>query len=156
MRNSGDDGAIIIETDIDTETVRGLLAVCYAPPKVQVLAIGSLGRRSELTGSVDLTQLLTELKILRLNNNRFTGEIDLTHLPGGMRLLSLRSNQLSGPLVIMRVPARMISMDWRSNYFQAIAVVHSETRAVIKLKGSGVMSIVDENGKEADTKRFLR
>ena len=75
-----DDGAIIIEIDIDTETVRGSLAVCYAPPKVQVLAIGSLGRRSELTGSVDLTQLPIELKILRLNNNRFTGEIDLFYM----------------------------------------------------------------------------
>ena len=40
----------------------------------------------------------------------------------------------------------------RSNRLSAVAMVDSETDAMIKLERSGVTSVVDENGGECDMK----
>ena len=49
----------------------------------------------------------------------------------------------------------MSRIDVRANQFNAVAVVDSETDAAIELEGSGVTSVVDENGKERDMQRLL-
>ena len=46
-------------------------------------------------------------------------------------------------------------LDSRRNLFNTVAVVESEIHAVIKLAESGVMTLVDENGREVDMKPFV-
>ena len=104
-------------------------------------------------GEIDLTQLPGEMEELYLSNNKLTGEIDLTLLPEEMTELSLQSNQLSGSLVIKTRRTRMY-INAQGNNFNAVAVVHSNTRAQIMLRKSGVKSVVDENGICA-SERFL-
>ena len=43
----------------------------------------------------------------------------------------------------------------RGNNFNAIAVVGSKARANIKLQGSAVSSVVDENAYKRDSKQFF-
>ena len=93
---------------------------------------------------------------LFLQNNQITGEIDLTRLPEGMEFLCLNNNLLTGSLVIKMLPRWMYMIDLRRNQFSAIAMVHSKTHVTIDLKGSGVKSVVDENGKEQDIGRFMK
>ena len=133
--------------------------------------------RNQLTGSVDLTQLPDRMQKLYLEHNQLTGRIDLTHLPDGMKSLSLsnnqltegldfaqlpqgmeelylENNQLSGSFVVNKI-SRPISINAQRNNFNPVAVVYSKTRARIFLRGSGVTSVVDEDGREQDTKWFL-
>ena len=72
-----------------------------------------------------------------------------------MTELLLRNNKLSGSLVINRLPQWMDEIDVRINRFSAVTVIESETDATIKLEGSGVTSILDENGRELDIRMFL-
>ena len=73
-----------------------------------------------------------------------------------MQYLLLSKNRLTGSFVIQNLPPRMKVIYAQENHFSAIAVVGTaDTHTVFKLKGSGVTSVVDENGKELDTKRFL-
>ena len=110
---------------------------------------------NQLSGEVDLAHLPGGMCRLYLQNNEFSGEIDLTHIPDGMNVVSLENNQLSGALVIS-LPQRMRIVDLRGNQFNAIAMVDSKTNATIELRGSGVTSVVDENGREQNMKRFLQ
>ena len=134
---------------------------------------------NRLSGEIDLTQLPDGLKYLYLNNNRFSGEIDLTQLPntmgwlylsgnqltGGvdltqlpdrMQMLHFERNQLSGPLVIKGLPCHISSLNASQNQFNAVAVLEAGIWIRIDLRESGVTSVVDENGREQDMKRFLR
>ena len=110
---------------------------------------------NKLTGGIDLTQLPDRMSSIFFSNNEFTGEIDATHLPDEMEYLIFNNNKLSGSLIMRLLPRKMKSIDARVNYFNSVAVVDSKALATIKLRGSGVMSVVNENGKELDTKRFL-
>ena len=110
---------------------------------------------NQLTGEIDLTQLPKGMEALRLDRNQLTGEIDLTCLPEGMQYLHISRNQLSGSLVMSQLPQEIITIDARDNNFNAVAVVESETLATIKLRGSGVTSVVNENGRELDMSQFL-
>ena len=110
---------------------------------------------NQLTGEVDLTQLPGGLYSLNLGDNQLSGEIDLTQLPDGMNSLLLYNNELSGSLVIKGLPANINTIDAGGNYFNAIAVVDSQSHAAIDLEESGVMSVVDENGRELDMQQFL-
>ena len=172
-----DDDQKVIEIDIESSNITGSLELCYVPPNVNVVKIRSWGE-GKMSGSVDLARLPDGITEILLYNNGFTGEIDLTHLPGGMTELSLydnqltgeidltqlpkgmkylflKNNQLSGSVVIRRLPQGMKMIDLRENHFNAFAVVDSKATDVdIFLSGSGVTSIVDENGKEVDVKRF--
>src|SRR5262249_19372367 len=51
---------------------------------------------NNFSGSLDLTQLPSQLKELHVGNNRFTGFIDLSRLPMNLAALYLNDNQLSG------------------------------------------------------------
>ena len=162
---------------VGSEGASSSLELCYVPPKVKMLMISSLGE-STVTGSVDLTRLPNGMKYLSfadneligeidlahlpdrmvhlsLSRNEFTGEIDLTQLPEGIKYLYLSHNQLSGSLFIRNLPQSMIILVVIGNHFDDIAVVDSKTRAAINLKESGVTSVVDENGRARDIKRFL-
>ena len=135
---------------------------------------------NQFIGEVDLTQLPDGIKDFHLEDNMFTGEINLAHLPDGMEYLHLANNQFSGGIDLSQLPSRMrelylnnnqltgevvITNDrlllWMStinaqgNQFNALAVVDSETDANILLRGSGVTSVVDENGEEQDMTRFM-
>ena len=111
---------------------------------------------NQLTGAADLTQLPGGMTMLRLNDNKLTGEIDLTHLPDGMKELYLQSNRFSGSFVIKRFPPG-INLSVMVNRFNAVAVVDSQAMdAFIVLQGSGVTSVVDENGEELDMKQFIK
>ena len=111
---------------------------------------------NQLTGEIDLTHLPYGILFLSLENNQLMGQIDLTHLPEAMTYLYLQNNQLSGSLVIKKLPLWVNVIDVRGNHFNAIAVFDSKTRAHIDLKGSGVTSVVDENGREQDVKLFVK
>ena len=218
-----DDDERVIEINMTSLHVSGLLELCYIPPKVKVLRISSwdkhtltgsvdlarlpdgmqklyLGQnqltgeidlsqlpegvkylsvgsnkltgkidlthlpdamgglfleKNQITGEIDLTHLPSEIKTLRLNNNKLTGEIDLTRLPERIEYLFLQNNELTGPLVIETLQPRIFMLDVQGNHFNSIGVVDSKTHDFIKLKGSGVTSVVDGNGKELDMKCFL-
>ena len=144
----------VVEVWIDSTNVVGSLELCYAPPKMQEVYIRS-GYKSKLTGSVDFTCLPEGMKELYLHNNQLTGEVNLTQLPDGMKVLNLQNNQLSGSLVLKRLPPSLRLINVRGNSFNAAAVIDSEARTDVYLQGSGVTSVVDENGKEVDSKRFF-
>ena len=106
---------------------------------------------NEFTGEIDLTQLPKRMIWLSLSNNRLTGEIDLTRLPEGMGELSLENNQFSGSFA-----PEISTISAGGNQFNAIAVVGTQAAEVfIRLQGSGVTSVVDENGHEQDMQLFL-
>ena len=166
----------VIEVSIASCYVIGSLELCYVPPKMKLLNISPWNGKGELTGSADLTHLPEGMESLSLNNNTLTGEIDLTSLPDGMihlylcnnyftgeidltqlphrmTTLFLNNNQLSGSLVIKNLPPKMGLIDLQVNQFNAMAMVDLKTPTIIKLRGSGVTSVVDENGEKADMKR---
>ena len=171
-----DDDERVVEIEIDSRHILGSLELSYAPPKAEVLSISSWAR-SKLTGSVDLARLpeateslcldgnrltgeldLTKLpdimEYLSFNNNEFSGEVDLTQFPIGMKYLYLSDNQLTGSLYVGKLPPMMELVHARGNNFDPIVVVDSETHVSIKLCRSGVVSVVDENGKALDMERF--
>ena len=129
----------------------GELDLTRLPERMHGLSL----EKNQLTGEINLSNLPDEMDFLNLESNHFTGEIDFTHLPGGMKYLSLENNQFTGSLVMKRLPHDIRAINVRKNFFNAIAVVDSQTRAQIQLDGSGVTSVVDENGKELDNKRFF-
>ena len=115
----------------------------------------SLGN-NQLTGELDLTRLPAQMYHLDFQSNRFTGGVDLTHLPEGMKRLTINDNQLSASLILKRLPPGIRFINARRNNSNAVAVVDSETHAAMNLRGSGVTSVVDGNGKAIDSKPFLR
>ena len=70
-----------------------------------------------------------------------------------MEELHIKNNQLSRSFSIKTLATEMV-MNAQENQLNSIAVVHSKPHATIKLRGSGVTSVVDENGREQDMKRF--
>ena len=128
----------------------GGIDLTQLPGRMDYLSLNN----NQLTRGIDLTHLPGEMEELYLQNNRFTGEIDLAHLPVGMQFLFLDNNQLSGSFVIKSL-ANGALINAQGNKFNAVAVVSSKTLSDIFLEGSGVTSVVDENGKERDSERFL-
>ena len=112
-------------------------------------------RNNRLTGEIDLTQLPDIMNYAHLENNQLTGEVNLTQLPSRMHSLDLSGNQLTGSLIIRNIPLGAEEIDVRGNHFNAVAVVDSETHDPVDFEGSGVTSVVDENGKELDIQQFL-
>ena len=110
---------------------------------------------NQLTGEIDLTRLPARLYHLDLQNNQFTGEIDLTHLSEGMNYLYLNKNQLSGSFVVKNSSPGLRSINAEDNKFNAVAVIDSKSHAYIHLRGSGVTSVVDGNGRDLDSVWFL-
>ena len=137
--------------DLQNNQLTGEVDLTQLPKGMKQLDLQS----NNLTGEIILTHLPDGMNGLFLYNNQLTGEIDLTCLPGGMECLFLRNNQLSGSVVIQRLPQGMRMIELRENHFNASAVVDSKATDVdIFLSGSGVTSVVDENGKKVDMKRF--
>ena len=140
----------MVELHLGRNQLSGSVDLTHLPDGMQKLLLNN----NQLTGEIDLTKLPDGTKRLYLQNNQFSGEVDLTCLPDNMTLLSLQNNKLTGSFVIMTLTNGMV-INAQGNKFNAVAVVDSKVRARIKLFGSGVTSVVDENGKELDTKRFL-
>ena len=128
----------------------GVIDLTRLPDGMSKLFLGN----NKLTGEIDLTHLPDGMKELYLQNNQFSGEVDFTYFPDKMTQLSLENNQLSGSFVIKTLTNGMC-INAQGNQFNAIAVVDSKVRAVIKLCGSGVVSVVDANGRGVDSKRFF-
>ena len=81
--------------------------------------------------------------------------MDFAHLPKNVKRVFLQNNKLTGSRVIKKLPQWMEVVDVRGNNFNAIAVVGSKARANIKLQGSAVSSVVDENAYKRDSKQFF-
>ena len=158
---------------LENNKLTGDIDLTKLPDGIQLLKLGN----NQLTGEIDLTQLPDRMEKLHLsnnqltreinlsklpksmhelhlNNNQLTGKVDLNKLPKYMRKLHLENNQLSGSFVIKSLPP-VLHINVQENKFNAVAVVDSKTRARIMLRGSGVSSVVDENGGEIYMKRFL-
>ena len=129
----------------------GEIDLTHLPDGMEDLCLTS----NQISGTLDLTHLPEGMECLRLNNNTLTGEIDLTHLPDGMECLYLQNNQLSGPLVVQKIPPEMEMIHLEENHFNTVAVVDSKTHATINLRGSGVSSVVDEDGNERGSRPFV-
>ena len=142
----------IQELDLQNNNLTGKVDLVHLPSGMVRLFL----QHNQLSGEVDLAHLPQAMRSISLNKNKLTGEIDLTQLPKGLLRLSLENNQFSGSLVIRKLPGRIHTIYVRRNNFNAIAVVESETDVTIELEGSGVTSVVDENGRELDMKRFLK
>ena len=140
----------MVELYLGYNQLTGEIDLTQLPGEVESLSLVN----NQLTGEIDLTKLPGGIRGLFLNNNQFTGEIDLANIPHGMGYLFLENNQLSGSFVAKRLKS-WISVNARRNQFNAVAVVKSETQAGIKLRGSGVTSVVNENGRELDVNLFL-
>ena len=97
--------------------VRGSLDLCYVPPKVKVLNITSWFK-SQLTGSVDLTQLPVGMQRLSLSNTELEGKIDLSHLPHEMEFISLEDNHLAGEIDLTHLPEGMSRLFLPNNQFR--------------------------------------
>ena len=129
----------------------GEVDLSQLPNSMRELHLG----HNKLTGDIDLAHLPCGMQNLSLNDNELTGDIDLAHVPHAIYALHLQNNQLSGSFVIKRRKG-WISINAQGNQFNAVAVLHSETSAAIKLRGSGVTTVVDENGRKLDIRRFMR
>ena len=156
-----------------TSKLTGSVDLTCLPEGMQTLRLND----HQLSGEIDLTQLPVRMCNLELKDNQLTGEIDLTHLPGSLSRLFLTSNQLSGKVDLTHLPYGMVYLhlennqfagslvinslsngiyiNAQGNHFNAVAVVDSEAFAMVNLRGSGVTSVVDENGREIDIKQFL-
>ena len=130
----------------------GEINLSHLPDGMECLYLG----KNQLRGEIDFRQLSKSMRELSLDNNQLTGEVDLTHLSDGMLGLKLEHNQFSGSLILKKLPHDIRKIDVRENNFNHVAVVESKAHALIMLKESGVTSVVDENGREQDMKRFLR
>ena len=137
--------------DLRNNNLTGEIDLTQLPDRMNFLNLSN----NQLTGEINLKQLPSCMRELHLNNNHLTGEIDLTRLPDGMTELSLEKNRFSGSFIVKRFPPEITTINALGSQFNAVAVVHSKTRAIINLKGSGVTSVVDENGNNRDMKRFL-
>ena len=135
---------------LNENQLTGEVDLTQLPSRMECLAINT----NQLTGEIDLTQLPDGMERLYLQKNQFSGKVDLTYLPGKMTLLSLENNHLSGFFVIKTLANGMV-INAQQNLFNDIAVVDSKVRAIIKLRGSGVTSVVDENGVKQIVKRFM-
>ena len=140
------------ELDIYGNQFTGEIDLTHLPDGMNCLYL----QNNQLTGEVDLTHLPDGIEILALDNNKLSGEIDLTQLPGKMEYLHFHNNQLSGSLVLKKLPSEMRSINAEDNNFNAVAVVYSTVNVTIKLRGSGVASVVDENGKKRNSKQFFK
>ena len=170
-----DDDERVVEIHIEGRDIIGSADLFYIPPKVKSLDIIPGFDRTELkgsadlthlpdgmeslsitgsriTGEVDLTQLPVEMKSLILTDNQLEGQIDLTKLPRKMQLLLLNFNHLSGSLVIKNMSEGMYFISLEGNHFNASAVVDVKTDFDIDIRGCGVDSVVDENGKAVVSK----
>ena len=141
----------IFYLDLQTNQLTGEIDFAHLPEGMKYLFLNN----NQLSGEIDLTNLPKGMRKLFLENNQFTGEIDLNHLPYIMDELRLKNNHFTGPLAIKRLPNGVKVIDVQGNHFNDIAVVDSKARTIIKLRGSGATSVVDENGKERDMRRFL-
>ena len=130
--------------------ITGEIDLTHLPAGMQLLFLNN----NQLTAEIDLTHLPEGMQRLHLNSNQLTGGVDVTRLPHGMECLYLSQNRLSGSIFIWNLPPRMSCIDMRYNNFNAIAVVNPEINATINLKGSGVSSVVDENGNKRDSKQL--
>ena len=139
------------ELDLRNNQFTGEVDLTYLPEEVQELHLSN----NLFTGKIDLIELPEAMRVLDLRNNQFTGEIDVTQLPDKMEFLLLDNNRLSGSLLINRIPRTMTTIDVGRNRFNAAAMVDPKEGTFIKLRESGVTSVVDENGKEFDMKRFF-
>ena len=148
----------------DSDSLSGSLKLCYIPPKLETFRLqlkdftGSIDlaqlpqslwelnlESDKLEGSVDLTRLPENMKNLHLSDNRFSGSVELTQLPRSMKSLELQDNQFTGSFIAKNLP-RDIIIDALNNKFSATAVVESQASAEIFLGGSGVASVIDEDG----------
>ena len=136
---------------LHTNKLTGELDLTQLPHRMRYLFL----QNNNFTGEIDLTQLPDRILFLYLNNNQFTGEIDLTQLPHGINGLYLQDNLLSGSFIVKTLPPGMRVLNAQGNQFNAIAVIDSRAVSHILLSGSGVTSVVDENGNEVDSKRFF-
>ena len=141
----------IFRIDLTDNQLTGEIDLTQLPGGVKQLSLDM----NRLTGEIDLTHLPARMYHLNLQNNRFTGEVDLTHLPEKMSYLYLNRNEFCGSLVIKCLPPGIRCINAQSNKFGDVALVDSEVHADINLRGSGVTSIVDENGEKLDRKRLL-
>ena len=137
--------------DLSDNQLTGEMDLTRLPDGMERLELSS----NRFIGEIDLTGLPDGMNGLYLNNNQFTGEIDLTQLPTELRWLDVSRNQLSGSIIINELPGDMFGLDLGKNRFNAVAVVESVKQGFINLKESGVMTVVDESGREVDMKRFL-
>ena len=62
--------------------------------------------------------------------------------------LYLKNNHLTGSFIARNLPREMSGLNASGNAFSAIAVVEADAKPFIDLQGSGVTSIIDENGRE--------
>ena len=147
------------------QKLEGSIDLAILPKNIECLILAG----NELTGSIDLSRLPNRLRLLALNSNRFTGSIDLTQLPHSMEDLNVAFNRLSGSLNFDTLPAKLHTVRLQNNAFTGTfnaphlppdlqtlnasrnkfsesAVVDSQTTAEIDIFGSGVTSVVDENG----------
>ena len=129
---------------LNNNQLTGEIDLTHLPDEMKELFL----QNNQLTGEIDLTRLPGCLRNLYLNNNQITGSLDLTNLPDGMLHLYLDNNRFGGSFIAKNLPPRLVAIYAGGNLFSAVAFVESQTRTKINLKGSGVRSVVDENGKE--------
>ena len=101
--------------------------------------------RNSFTGSADLRSLPRSLDELGIDDNAFSGALCLTRLPQGLTLLNVSRNAFVGDFVIRNVPKNLYCIHAEENQFNPVAVVPKGTLAA--LRGSGVESVVDAEGK---------
>ena len=127
-----DDDERVVQIELGSETLSGSLELCYVPPKVKVLLITSW-RKTELTGSVDLTYLPSGVEWVDLDNNELTHEIDLTLLPDGTKYISLQANQLSEEIELTHLPDGMEDLYHNKNHFTGNVVLTHLPKGMQKL-----------------------
>ena len=108
---------------------------------------------NKLTGSIHLTHLPGGLHYLDISGNKLCGSLRFDSLPNSLRTIKLEDNVFTGSFIATDLSPNIEVIRVFGNQFNAIAVIDSKTNAEIDLRGTGVTSVIDENG-DVGSERF--
>ena len=136
--------------EIGDNSFKGTVDFTSLPETMQQLSL----YYNFFTGSAELDSLPKALTRLWVQHNEFSGSLNLTKLPPNFEYLDASSNAFSGKFRLENVPKNTHTINASENRFDEVAIVPSNVCDVY-LRGSGVTSVVDEDGKTHPEKRVI-
>ena len=168
----------LTDIDIGLNILQGSVTVQNLPRSLTEIDVNS----NQLSGTFDAENLPPKTKNLFIKNNRFSGSFVLNQLPRTLICISAGENEFSGALDLSRLPNSLICLNLDRNAFNAVQGeimcpkslykldLHGNTIAqrtlqisklneakhlTVDLRGSAVVSVIDENGKSVFSNKVL-
>ena len=130
------------ELDVCANRLQGTVDFTAWPDSMKCINLAM----NNFTGSAVLDRLPQALELLNIQRNNFSGSLNLSNLPPRLISLDVSSNAFGGAICLENIPDSFSVLNARSNRFGGVAVLPLNTDRVF-LEGSGVTSVVDEEGR---------